>query len=965
QTSAEDILGYRICEPAMGSGAFLNEGINQLAAAYLDRRQRELDEMIAPEHYVAELQKVKAYLALHRCYGVDLNATAVELAEVSLWLNVMHPGLKAPWFGLHLRRGNSLVGARRATYPPGALTRAKQNWLTTVPTDRPLTDGAVPNGEVHHFLLPAAGWGAVAGAKQARELAPDQAAALKEWAKTVTRKPGNPEVTRLRGLARRVERLWELSQRRLEISEREIARRIDVWGTTVAGNGSTVTREQVESELHSPDGPYQRLRLTMDAWCALFFWPLTTDVEPPDLAEWLTTLEGLLGVQGKARAADQGELHETVENFHELADIDTLETDYYAMKPLATLLVEHRWLGVAREIAQREGFFHWELDFAQVFTRGGFDLQLGNPPWVRLDWKDDQTLAEFDPFFVLQDKIPDATFRQRRAKVLGEPDARTQYLDELGGWAGLVEHIGDEVQHPVLAGLRSNLYMNFMERTWQSMAVCGTVGLLHPESHFTDPKAGNLRNAAYVRLRRHWQFVNEMMLFAEIGHTVTYGIHIYSRSQKVSFKQVSNLLVPETLEGSLRHDGQGEVPGIQYAWGGWDLRPHCSRIAEITEYILGQWSALFDETGTPAKQTHLLRPLTREQLDALETLSKQPKRMANIAYRWSSGWNEKGAKDDSQIMWRTEFPSSWDEVILQGPHLTVATPFAKQPNENCRSKGDWSEWDLEELPEKVIPRTNYQRATGYDRYKAGLRDWGGQPYTQYSRLAWRRRVKSGDERTLRAALVPRGPTHVDTVHTLAGNSGRETVLIAGLWASIPFDYLVKVSGKPDVRPNMVDRFPAPVDHPVAPLLLLRALRLNCLTREFAPLWEELYERGFAEDFWTEPFREWPQLGVPKRGWTRDTPLRPAFERRAALVEIDALAAIMLGLTADQLVLMYQGQFAVLRKYEYNMWFDNLGQKIAKDHQVQGVKQEPEDFVLLQAYLNGEDCGDLLERYEDP
>ena len=58
---------------------------------------------------------MKAYIALHNCYGVDLNATAVELAEVSLWLDTMHPGLQAPWFGLHLRRGNSLIGARRET----------------------------------------------------------------------------------------------------------------------------------------------------------------------------------------------------------------------------------------------------------------------------------------------------------------------------------------------------------------------------------------------------------------------------------------------------------------------------------------------------------------------------------------------------------------------------------------------------------------------------------------------------------------------------------------------------------------------------------------------------------------------------------------------------------------------------------------------------------------------------------
>jgi hypothetical protein len=97
----------------------------------------------------------------------------------------------------------------------------------------------------------------------------------------------------------------------------------------------------------------------------------------------------------------------------------------------------------------------------------------------------------------------------------------------------------------------------------------------------------------------------------------------------------------------------------------------------------------------------------------------------------------------------------------------------------------------------------------------------------------------------------------------------------------------------------------------------------------------------------------------------ETPLRSEFERRAALVEIDALTAIMLGLTADQLCLIYRGQFAVLRKYEYNMYFDNQGRKLGKDHYAQGVRQQSEDFRLLQAYLNGEDSGDLLERYEEP
>src|SRR5690606_23473272 len=130
-TTAQEILGWKICEPALGSGAFLNEAINQVAAEYLKRRQRELGRDIDPERYEEELQKTKAYIALHNSYGVDLNETAVELAEVSLWLNVMHPGLQAPWFGLHLRCGNSLIGAGRKVYDMSQLTKGE--WLTRAP----------------------------------------------------------------------------------------------------------------------------------------------------------------------------------------------------------------------------------------------------------------------------------------------------------------------------------------------------------------------------------------------------------------------------------------------------------------------------------------------------------------------------------------------------------------------------------------------------------------------------------------------------------------------------------------------------------------------------------------------------------------------------------------------------------------------------------------------------------------
>ncbi|MFD0456085.1 N-6 DNA methylase [Streptomyces violaceoruber] len=201
ETEAKELLNWRICEPALGSGAFLNEAINQVAAEYLRRRQSELGRSIDTEQYAVELQKAKAYIALHNSFGVDLNETAVELAEVSLWLNTMHPGMEAPWFGLHLRRGNSLIGGRRELYAADRLK--KGGWLGTTPERFALADAvggaALPEGSVHHFLLPAKEWGAVAAEKEAKALAPEAAKALGAWRKAITKSPTARQTAKLRG----------------------------------------------------------------------------------------------------------------------------------------------------------------------------------------------------------------------------------------------------------------------------------------------------------------------------------------------------------------------------------------------------------------------------------------------------------------------------------------------------------------------------------------------------------------------------------------------------------------------------------------------------------------------------------------------------------------------------------------------------------------------------------------------
>ena len=81
--------------------------------------------------------------------------------------------LKAPWFGLHLRRGNSLIGALRSTYSTAQLK--KREWLTAVPRRESVQnlaeaiDAGEPKdihtaGRIHQFLLDPRGAGDLAPA---------------------------------------------------------------------------------------------------------------------------------------------------------------------------------------------------------------------------------------------------------------------------------------------------------------------------------------------------------------------------------------------------------------------------------------------------------------------------------------------------------------------------------------------------------------------------------------------------------------------------------------------------------------------------------------------------------------------------------------------------------------------------------------------------------------------------------
>lgn len=110
ERTPEQILQLKICDPAMGSGAFLVETCRELASEIVTEwtRRGELGRLIE-EHGDAHLHARR--LVAQKClYGVDKNAAAVELAKLSLWLVTLSKELPFTFVDHALRHGDSLVG---------------------------------------------------------------------------------------------------------------------------------------------------------------------------------------------------------------------------------------------------------------------------------------------------------------------------------------------------------------------------------------------------------------------------------------------------------------------------------------------------------------------------------------------------------------------------------------------------------------------------------------------------------------------------------------------------------------------------------------------------------------------------------------------------------------------------------------------------------------------------------------
>jgi hypothetical protein len=227
---------------------------------------------------------------------------------------------------------------------------------------------------------------------------------------------------------------------------------------------------------------HRRERARDDLWTAAFFQPLTRANAP-----WVPTTA------------------------------DVIDADPTGQKAL-----------LARGLAQEIGFFHWDLEFAQVFAeRGGFDVVLGNPPWEMLNLIEREHFVDIPA--IRDAPTGDARKKQIAAWRRGTPEQQrriAQYDAALYRAEAESRFIHNSGRFSLTAVGRLNTYALFAELSRTLLAPDGRAGIIVPTGIATDDGAkaffGDL--IARRQIISLYDFENREKLFADVDSRYKFSL---------------------------------------------------------------------------------------------------------------------------------------------------------------------------------------------------------------------------------------------------------------------------------------------------------------------------------------------------------------------------------------------------------------------------------------------------------
>ncbi len=737
---ARDLLALTICDPAMGSGAFLVQAVRYLAdrlleawdAATADANGAKLVMPYAerPGHAREDYGPIPTdraealiwarRLVAERCiHGVDLNALAVELAKLSIWLVTLSKDKPFTFLDHRLRHGNSLIGA---SFLQETELEVKQGRAT--------------------------------GRRAVRQIAfiPDAALAAHKNATAAEKAAARDRVRSNQQALFAITggQMGIFADLSIEAALAALAeRQRDLAAPTLRPADYRSKEHLLAQVLHQ--GDYPCLKEIADLWCAVWFWPRDLDRHgpPPTTQEYHDAVYTILGLPAIITTSDPR--------------LDRIRA-------------------AARDVAAREHFFHWELEFPAIFTRPnpGFDATCGNPPWELVQENSQEFFEAYDPNFRSYGK--QEAVEVMESLMENDPSIAESWMGYSQGIESQAEYLMSGASFHFCGTGKAYTYKFFVERFALLLREGGYFGAIVPSGVYTDHGSTELRRM----LLEHMQLV---------------GLYGYENARQIfsihrSFKFV---LLSAKRGGSTSH--------FNAAF----MRHSIGDLAEIRETSLVMSHDLVHRFSPDSLS--IMEFNSQREIDIASTIfDANPLLGESVDDVWNVEFSRELNMTDDSYLFNSKgvgFP------VYEGKMIWQYDSFFSEPRY----------WIEEEAGAASINK--YREQQRYQVYRLGFRDV----------------ASATNERTYIAAILPPSTFSVNSITCDSGEKDySEMFFLLAMLNSFSVDYIIRQKVTSHVNIFYAYQLPVPrlqVGNPYFDALVPRAARLTCTTRHFADLWQSV------------------------------------------------------------------------------------------------------------------------------